>query len=169
MQRRARRASTACENTELTPTSSDLAEIRSATLCLVNRERVQHGLKPLRRNGHLQRSAEGNTASMIEDGYFGHYGPGGESPADRMKASGYIYSSKIGYTIGENIAWGTLGLATPKAIVEAWMASPEHRANILSTSYTETGVGVLPALPGAVGNGEPGATYTQDFGVIVKG
>lgn len=166
---RAHRASLGCANAELMPTSSDLGEISAATLCLVNRERILHGLTPLKRNGHLKRSAKSHTDSMIEDGYFGHYGPGGQTPADRMKASGYICSSSIGYSIGENIAWGTLGESTPKAIVQAWMASPGHRENILSATYKETGIGVLAALPGSAGDGEAGATYTQDFGVIVKG
>lgn len=168
-ERQAKRASDACQNTQLMPTSSDLGAIRAATLCLVNHERLLHGLRPLKPNGHLQLSAQSHTDSMVEESYFGHYGPAGQTPADRMKASGYIYSSSIGYSIGENIAWGTLRLSTPKAIVEAWMASPGHRENILSPTYRDTGIGVLPALPGADGKGQQGATYTQDFGVIVKG
>ncbi len=50
----------------------------------------------------------------------------------------------IGYEVGENIAWGTLWLATPKAIVAGWMASPGHRANILDATFKDTGVGVSP-------------------------
>jgi uncharacterized protein YkwD len=80
-----------------------------------------------------------------------------------------VYSSRIGYVIGENIAWGTLGLATPKAIVEAWMASPGHRANILDASYRDTGIGVVAAVPDSMGEGQDGAIYTQDFGVIITG
>lgn len=106
---------------------------------------------------------------MVEDGYFGHYGPGGSTPADRMRASGYIYSDRIGYAVGENIAWGTLGLATPKAIVASWMASPEHRENILGARYRESGIGVEAAVPGSRAGGQRGATYTQDFGVILTG
>ena len=64
-----------------------------------------------------------------------------------MRAVGYISSSRVGYEVGENIAWGTLYLATPRAIVAAWMASPGHRANILDARYRETGIGVSPHPP----------------------
>jgi uncharacterized protein YkwD len=67
--------------------------------------------------------------------------------------------------VGENIAWGTLSLATPEAIVAAWIASPEHLANILAGSYKETGLGVVATVPAFVSAGQPGAIYTEDFGV----
>jgi uncharacterized protein YkwD len=86
-----------------------------------------------------------------------------------MRDAGYISSSRVGYEVGENIAWGTLGLATPRAIVAAWMASPGHRANILDRHYRETGIGVSPHPPTSLANGQPGAIYTQDFGVIIHG
>ena len=70
--------------------------------------------------------------------------------------------------IGENLAWGTYTLSTPQAIVEAWVASPGHLANILEARYTETGIGVDPAVPQSLGEGDPGATYAQEFGVIVR-
>ena len=163
------RATGTCPGEDLTPTVTDLPQVREATLCLVNKQRMLHRLTPLKDAPKLDACAEAHTVSMIEDGYFGHYGPDGDTPVDRMKASGYIHSSGIGYAIGENIAWGTLGLGTPRAIVEAWMASPEHRENILGTRYRESGIGVLPAVPGSLGSGQPGATYTQDFGVILPG
>ena len=85
-----------------------------------------------------------------------------------MRAVGYI-SSRIGYEVGENIAWGTLSLASPHAIVAAWMASPGHRANILDPSYRQTGIGVSPHPPVSLADGQPGGIYTQDFGVIITG
>lgn len=120
-------------------------------------------------DGRLDQAAESHTANMIAGGYFGHYGPNGQTPADRMRESHYIYSSSIGYTIGENIAWGTGALATPKAIVEAWMASPPHRENILNAQFEDTGIGVRASVPGSLAEGQRGATYTQDFGAIVAG
>lgn len=162
-------ASLDCADTDLIPTSEDLVEVRSATVCLVNRERVAHGLQPLTVNGRLNRAAQGHSEDMVAEDYFSHYGPSGDSPASRMRAAGYIYSANIGYEIGENIAWGTLGLSTPKSIVEAWMHSPGHRANILDPHFRETGMGIVAALPRSDGNGQPGAMYTQDFGVIITG
>jgi hypothetical protein len=61
--------------------------------------------------------------------------------------------------VGENIGWGQGALTTPRSIVDAWMASPGHRENLLSRDYTEVGLGAL-GTPGA----GAGATYTTDFG-----
>ncbi len=157
-----------CRNTKLVPSASNLPEVRAATLCLVNRERAAHGERALRGNEHLERAAQGHTESMAFDDYFEHIGPGGQTPLARMRAAGYIYSSRIGFEIGENIAWGTLWLATPKAIVAAWMASPGHRANILDAHFRETAIGVSPHPPASLAHGQAGGVYTQDFGVIVR-
>jgi uncharacterized protein YkwD len=86
-----------------------------------------------------------------------------------MRAARYIHSSRIGFEVGENIAWGTLQLATPRAIVAAWMASPGHRANILDPRFRDTAIGVSPHPPASLAHSQPGAIYTQDFGVIVSG
>jgi uncharacterized protein YkwD len=74
--------------------------------------------------------------------YFEHDGRHGDTPLSRMRATGYIFSSRIGYAVGENIAWATLWMASPKAIVGGWMATPEHRANILDATFRDTGIGV---------------------------
>jgi uncharacterized protein YkwD len=104
---------------------------------------------------------------MAFDDYFEHVGPRGQTPLARMRAVGYISSKQRGFEVGENIAWGTLWLATPRAIVTAWMASPGHRANILDARYRETGIGVSPHPLSSHAHGQPGAIYTQDFGVVV--
>ena len=77
--------------------------------------------------------------------------------------------SKVGYEVAEDIAWGTLSLATPRSIVAGWMASPRHRVNILNPGFRSTGVGVSPHAPASFAEGQAGATYTQDFGVILTG
>ena len=158
-----------CPDASLTPNPENLEAVREATLCLINDERIAHGERPLQLSTDLQNCAQGHSENMAVDDYFSHEGPGATTPLSRMQAAGYIYSSKIGYEIGENIAWGTLWLATPKSIVESWMQSPEHRANILDANYRETGIGVSPHAPSARAEGEPGALYTQDFGVIITG
>jgi uncharacterized protein YkwD len=147
--------------------ASDLEAARAAVFCLINRERVRTGESALRANDHLRLAAQEHSDQMVADDYFGHEGPGGETLVERVRACGYIDSSRLGYALGENIAWGTLTLATPDAIVEAWMASPEHRANILNASYRDTGIGVAPEVPSALSDGQAGATYTQDFGAIL--
>jgi uncharacterized protein YkwD len=158
--------STPCQNTQATPTSENLQVIREATFCLVNQERARNNEPPLETNEQLQRSAQGHSEEMVSENYFSHISPAGEAPLQRIQATGYIPNQQVGYTIGENIAWGTLSLVTPQAIVEAWIASPEHLANILESKYRDTGIGVDPGVPASLSEGQPGATYTQDFGAI---
>jgi uncharacterized protein YkwD len=156
-----------CQNTELAPTPSNLEAIRAAVLCLVNRERAQNGEAPLILNPQLTQAAESHSHEMVADDYFQHVSPSGLTPVDRIHGTGYIPGPSVGYVIGENLAWGTLGLATPQAIVDAWIASPGHLANILETQYTETGLGIMAQVPPSLSGGSAGATYTQEFGVII--
>jgi uncharacterized protein YkwD len=156
-----------CANAQLRPSAADLTLVRTATLCLVNRERVTRGEGALRPNAHLQTAAQGHSEDMSAGDYFEHDGRHGDTPFSRMRASGYIFSTHIGYAIGENIAWATLWMATPRAIVAGWMASPGHRANILEAKFRESGVGVSPHPLASLAHGQAGAIYTQDFGRIV--
>jgi uncharacterized protein YkwD len=158
-----------CPGADLTPTQGDIEAVRTATLCLVDRERTDRGEVALQPNAHLQQSAQAHTQSMVAEDYFEHVGPQGDTPLSRMSEAGYIYSSHVGYEIGENIGWGTLSLSTPSAIVAAWMASPGHRANILDAHFRDTAIGVSPQVPASLGNGQSGGIYTQDFGVIIAG
>jgi uncharacterized protein YkwD len=156
-----------CPNTQLRPSSQDLPLIRTATLCLVNRERLSHGMGALAPNAHLELAAQRHSMDMSAGDYFEHDGRRGDTPLSRMRASGYIFSSRVGYAVGENIAWATLWMATPKAIVASWMASPGHRANILDATFSETGIGVSPHPLASLAHGQAGAIYTQDFGHII--
>jgi uncharacterized protein YkwD len=104
---------------------------------------------------------------MLSLDYFDHVSPSGLTPVQRIRTTGYIPGSEVGYVIGENLAWGTLTLATPQAIVTAWIASPEHLANILEGKYVDTGIDIEPEVPESLAEGVAGALYTQEFGVIV--
>jgi uncharacterized protein YkwD len=157
-----------CPDSYMVPAPGNLELIREATLCLINEERGSHGEAPLRYNRALENAAQGHTEDMVDRDYFEHVAPSGSTPLERIEASGYIHSSRVGYAIGENIAWGSLSLATPKAIVDAWMNSPGHRANILDAQYRETAIGVVANLPSSLSR-QDGAIYTQDFGVIITG
>jgi uncharacterized protein YkwD len=157
-----------CENTNLTPEPANLPLVRAAVLCLINAERVQNGREPLVSNAHLEEAAESHGREMIADDYFAHVSPAGMTPVDRVRRTGYIPNSEDGYVIGENLAWGTLTLSTPAAIVAAWINSPEHLANILEGSYRETGIDVRPEAPASLAEEAQGALYTQEFGVIVR-
>jgi uncharacterized protein YkwD len=157
-----------CANTALVPEPANLPLVRTAVLCLVNHERASHGEPPLTLNTQLEKAAEGHNQEMISLDYFEHVSPSGLTPVGRIRnTTPYIPSPKVGYVIGENLAWGTLSLATPQAIVEAWIASPGHLANILESRYRETGVGVVASVPAVLSGGQHGATYAQEFGVII--
>ena len=119
-------AAAACTDAGITPTKHNIVRVRAAVLCLVNRERVDRGERALRVNVLLRRAAQRHTFSMAFGDYFEHIGPGGQTPLTRMRETGYIHGAHAAFAVGENIAWGTMYLATPRAIVAAWMGSPEH-------------------------------------------
>jgi uncharacterized protein YkwD len=160
----ARHIPNTCPGADLRPTEKNLGRIRAATLCLVNRERAGQGARPLAPNRRLEQAAQAHTESMAFEGYVEHDGPHGGTPVSRMRAAGYLYGSRIGYAVGENIGWGTLSLATPRAIVVAWMGSAGHRAKILDARFRDTAIGVSPHPPSSLTHGQAGAIYTEDFG-----
>jgi uncharacterized protein YkwD len=159
---------TPCQNTELTPEPQNIELVRGAVLCLINRKRAENSESPLEISPKLQQAAEGHCEELIADDYFAHVSPSGETPVDRIRDTGYIPSASDGYVIGENLAWGTYQLSTAQSIVAAWIASPGHLANILESQYKETGVGVVAAVPSSLAEGAPGATYAQEFGVVIR-
>ena len=107
----------------------------SEVVRLVNQIRAQNGLSKLKENWELSRVARYKSQDMKDKGYFSHTSPTYGSPFDMMKSFGISYRSA-----GENIARGQ---STPQAVVNAWMNSSGHRANILNSSYTEIGVGYV--------------------------
>ncbi|NCB04340.1 MAG: SafA/ExsA family spore coat assembly protein [Clostridia bacterium] len=100
---------------------------------LVNEQRAKNGLAPLTQNWELSRIARYKSQDMADNGYFSHTSPTYGSPFDMIRAFGLSYR-----TAGENIA---KGYATPKAVVDGWMNSSGHRANILNASFRQIGVG----------------------------
>jgi uncharacterized YkwD family protein/spore coat assembly protein SafA len=107
--------------------------IENQVIQLTNQERAKYGLKPLAANWELSRVARYKSADMRDKNYFSHTSPTYGSPFDMMKNFGITYRSA-----GENIA---AGQTTPQQVVQAWMNSQGHRENILSSSYTQIGVG----------------------------
>lgn len=162
-------ASRDCPDANLTPKPDNIESAAAATLCLVNDERARFGEPALIEDARLSSAAAGHSRDMDALNYFEHVSPGGQTLLMRIQASGFIPNGNVGYTLGENIAWGTLWLGTPNAIVKAWMASPGHRANIVNRSYRYTGIGIGSDLPRSMSSGQAGGMYTQDFGTIVAG
>ncbi|MFI8962593.1 sigma-70 family RNA polymerase sigma factor [Streptomyces sp. NPDC053493] len=114
---------------------------------LVNSERAQAGCGPLTENALLTRAAQGHSDDMAARNFFDHTNPDGDGPGERVTAAGYRWS-----TYGENIA---MGQRTPAEVMESWMNSPGHRANILNCSFKEIGIGIHSA---------GGPYWTQVFG-----
>ena len=156
----ARAAVAECPNASAVPTAGNLRQVERTTLCLINLEREQRDLGPVRSNGRLARAADGHSRDMVARDFFSHDTPGGGTMTSRIKGSGYLNRARS-YSIGENIAWGTGELGSALKIHQAWMRSPGHKANILSRAFDEVGVGVVLGAPG---KGRDGATYTTDFG-----
>jgi uncharacterized protein YkwD len=135
-----------CANTEIKPEPANVPAVRAAVLCLINRVRAEHGEAPLVTNADLERAAEEHSQELVADDYFAHVSPSGLTPVQRIEDTGYVPGPSFGYVLGENLAWGTLNLATPEQIVQAWVASPGHLANILESQYKDTGIGVTAAV-----------------------
>jgi uncharacterized protein YkwD len=157
----ARKRGGECADTTLEPAPGNLGRVRAAVLCLHNQERAAHGLPRLRENAKLRRAARSHSNDMVARDYFDHDTRGGPDMADRILRTGYARGR--GWSLGENIAWGTGSLATAAEIQRAWMESPGHKANILRREFREIGIGIATGAP--VDGGEDGATYTADFGV----
>ncbi|MEA2661472.1 MAG: hypothetical protein QOH08_1044 [Chloroflexota bacterium] len=156
-------AGATCENTDLAPAADNLDAVVTATLCLLNGERADQGLPPLKENAELASAAAAHSQEMVAQQYFDHVGKDGTDPVDRIRAAGYIPNIGV-WTVGENLAWGTGALATPKEIVSAWMHSQGHRENILRPQFKEIGFGVVVGNPRSTDGA--GATYTTTFGGI---
>lgn len=114
---------------------SSLLSYEEEVVRLVNEIRVQNGLKPLTHDWELSRVARYKSQDMKDNGYFSHTSPVYGSPFQMIKNFGITFKSA-----GENIA---KGYSTPQAVVNGWMNSSGHRANILNASFTHIGVGYV--------------------------
>jgi uncharacterized protein YkwD len=152
-------AAKTCAHARTTP-GEDARAAYEATLCLLNRERAAHGLRPLRESDPLDRAASGHSKDMVRRRFFDHTAPGNVSFIERIRRA--RYSPRGSWAVAENIAWGSGQLAQPLHIVQSWMRSPGHRANILDGRFRSIGIGVARGVPVAASSG--GATYTTDFG-----
>jgi uncharacterized protein YkwD len=125
--------------------------------------RAAHHLHTLRFNHPLQSVAAGQARDMVAGDYFGDDSISGLTPMQRILATPYPSHAKR-VNSAQNIGWATGPLATPAAMVQAWMESPPHREIILTPRFRDVGVGVTPAAPSSLAEGLAGATYTLEFG-----
>ena len=148
-----------CPGADQRPSSG--ADLRAATVCLLNVERTARGLQPLTEHSALDSAAAGWSTRQVSEGFFAHE-TADSTLTERLTDAGYFTSTK--WRAGENLAWGEMDLARPVDIVKDWMASDGHRANVLDPGFRDVGIGIALGRPGAPSS--DAATYTADFGVL---
>ncbi|MBE9047200.1 CAP domain-containing protein [Pleurocapsales cyanobacterium LEGE 10410] len=131
------------------------SDFTNQVVTLINVERTEADLDPLQIDSQLSQAARVHSESMAERDFFSHSGVDDSSPFDRIQDTGYQYS-----TAAENIA---AGYQTPETVVEAWMGSAGHRANILNSDFTEIGVG-YEYLANDTGSVNYNSYWTTTFG-----
>jgi len=132
-----------------------------------NAERQKIGLPPLTYNSFLEASAQSHAEDMQKRDYFSHETPEGLSEEKRIKASGYLDKFENcpcnkSYAIGENLAKGQL---TAEEVIETWINSPPHKANLLHPTFSEIGIGISKITEENEGIFE-GFVWVQNFGKV---
>lgn len=140
------------------------AHVERAIVCLMNRVRLRSGLRPLHMNRCLDRLAERHARDMVARRYFAHSSASGRSLGQRARVFGYSPRT-VHWTVGENLAWGAGPASRALWVVEAWMRSPGHRANILRPSFRHVGVAAVRGIPTGIRGMRHPRTFTVDFGV----
>ncbi|MBQ1050684.1 hypothetical protein KBX50_19680 [Micromonospora sp. C51] len=114
--------------------SGDVASEAAEVVALVNAERAKAGCDALSIDDKLMTAAQRHSQDQADHKNMSHTGSDGSDPGDRIDRVDYAWR-----TYGENVAWNQ---RTPAAVMDAWMNSDGHRANILNCAFTEIGVGV---------------------------
>jgi uncharacterized protein YkwD len=140
-----------------------LSQLESSVLVDINAFRAQHGLARLRLNTQLSSAAQAHTQEMARDGYFAHESADGSVFWKRVQT--YYRSTPWHYwSVGENLLWSSPGV-DGKGALKLWLASPEHRANLMNPHWREIGVAAVHEVraPG-VYRGLAVTIVTTDFG-----
>jgi uncharacterized protein YkwD len=132
-------------------------------LARLNAIRTAHDLVPLKPNAALSAAAQRHSEEMLADGYFEHESYSGAAFWKRLTS--YSGPTPYGWSVGENLLWSSSGLDASAAL-RTWMASPEHRQNILRPTWRDIGIAAVHAAsaPGTYG-GHHVTVITADFGV----
>ena len=144
--------------------SADIQTLDRGVLAQLNAIRVSHGLVPLKANAALAAAAYAHSTDMAANGYFTHNSLNGSPFWKRL--TGYSSASRTGlWSVGENLLWSAPDV-DPATALKLWMASPEHRANILTARWRDIGIAAVhvASAPGTYG-GQPVTIITTEFGV----
>jgi uncharacterized protein YkwD len=150
-----------CQDADIDPTPQNLSHVSDVIFCLMNAMRENNGLPNLNQQDQLAKASVDHSQDMVDKKYFAHDAPDGRDLVARLKEVTYIPDDGD-WVVGENLAWGSGALASPRALVNAWMNSPPHRENLLSGDYVEVGMGVVFGTPDE--DADTGITVTTDFG-----
>lgn len=156
----------ACPDAQLQPEPDrgTLERVAAAIVCLINRERSPAGHVALREDRRLDRSSTAHSADQVAHRYLAHERAGRPRMVERIRTAGYFNRAWTA-TYSENIGIAVRGSASAAVIVPAWMASTEHRANILYAPFRDVGVGIAFADPDpAFYVDHPSVIFTTDFG-----
>jgi uncharacterized protein YkwD len=140
-------------------TASVNSTYRFRLFLAINEVRANHGLAPVYPARGLRLTAQAHTNDMVSRNYFAHTSPSGSTLAYRITHSGFRTSGT--WWAGENLAWGTGTIGSPRNVIRMWLASPEHRSILLSSRYSYVGIGrSIGRFQGYQG----AAVWTVDFG-----
>ena len=155
-------SSHSCPGAEAEAQALSAAQLESSLTCLINKRRAKAGLRPVRSSARLREAALSHSRDMVRRGYFKHTSPSGQTFVDRIIATGYTRRARR-WLLGENLIWGRDRRSTPRAMVNEWLDSRPHRANLLRARFREIGVAAVRGTP--VDSSDPnGVTVSSEYG-----
>jgi uncharacterized protein YkwD len=158
-------ATRACRDADEQPGAATAVRLTTAVRCLIGRERAAAGRAPVAPNRRLAVAAKRHAADMVMRRYFAHTSMGGSTLVDRIRRTGYL-PRQGPWRVGEILAWTSGAPATPRGIVDAWMASPEHRRVLLDPKLSDVGMGLVLGSPRPQPPSGPALTVDADFGRV---
>lgn len=155
--------SASCPDMDLVPAPDNVARVESAVLCIVNQERTAAGRVPLNRAEKLDRSSRFHTIEMVRKHFLAHEAQGHPTLLARVRGFGYFTGARDGI-YAENVGAGPTTNGTARALVDSWMGSETHRANIMHGPFRDIGIAAVPAPPDRAFFASFASTvYTTDF------
>ena len=149
-----------CPGDAVAPTVLTKDAAAQALLCDINALRATRHLAPLRWDARLAQGADWMANDMANRHYFAHNTPDGRTLPDRMRPTGYI-RDEFTWVLRENIGWGSGVQSTPLSLSRGWMASQDHRLNLMASDITDIGIGIAQGVVAGYGSG---FYYVADFG-----
>jgi Cysteine-rich secretory protein family len=151
-----------CPDWNVRASAETIRPVVVSVYCLLNAERMQYGLAPLRWNPRLGAAAERMGGDIVAEHFFAHDEPDGVGLAARVAATGYLPKTNDDWALGENLGWGQGARSTPASIVFGWMTSPGHRVNVLDPAFKEIGIACVTGSPFV--DRPNGAVFVAEFG-----